>query len=332
MSTSPEMLWSPEEDAILKEKFSTCDSIKEVMPFLPKRSYNAIRSRSKNHLHIQMKVPVLHDTTYFDTPTEVNCSVAGFLAADGCVSDIGRLTIRIASKDRDHLVKIVELLKFSGKIYDYTNDYDLNVRGKGPSIDKITNYKGQSHTSSIQVGCPYLCAKLHEHWNITPRKTFTLTPPNLTDDRLILSFISGFTDGDGWITAVTDNKQVTQYGISVMGTKEMMQWIKDIFDRLAPQCGHSKLEETNSENIYVYKISGVKVYWLSKMFLSMDIPRLERKWSKVRSLIEKVETGTASQRFKTGVVRACPSAETLALFGLTEGKNRLFASVRPSVQ
>lgn len=321
--------WTPAEDAIIREHFATCSNIQAVMPRLPGRTYNAIRTRANARLGVQMKKFPQHNRAYFDIPNEVNSSIAGFIAADGCVSDIGRLSIRLASKDKDHLVKIVQLLNFTGKIYNYTNTYDLNVKGKGSNRTTITNYKGRVFTCSVQIGCPELCQKLKEHWNITPRKTYTLVPPNLTDDRLIMAYLSGMIDGDGWIVA-SKTRNSTQYSISLMGTKELMGWVKATFDRLIPGSNKALLQATESENIYVYRVSGVKSYWLGKMFLALDVPRLERKWGKLRELIARVESGSAFPRFKTVVIRDCPSDTTLATFGLTQDKqNLLKATSKP---
>ncbi len=320
--------WTPAEDIIIRDRFAVSENLKEVMPYLPGRTYNAIRTRANACLGVKMKKLPVHDTHCFDTPTEVNCSWAGYLAADGCISDKGRLALGIASKDRTHVEDLIRYMGFTGRIYDYVRPYkDLKVKKYG----KISTYAGVLHTSSVQIQCPAVCVQLATHWNITPRKTHTLIPPNLTDDRLIVAYLSGFIDGDGWI--VEDKSTAhTQYNIGVMGTTEMMTWVKVTFDRLVGGTDRAALQPTESTNICDYKVSGVKVYWLAKLFLSLDVPRLERKWVKLRRFIERVENGDVTQRLKGGIRAACPSEDTLIRFGLIEDRDRLFASIRPSVQ
>lgn len=327
MPTTSSNPWTPAEDAIIKARFESCKSLKEVLPFLPGRTYNALRTRANAYLGLKMKRLPQHNRTYFDIPTEVNCALAGYIAADAYISPRGRLTFNISSKDRAHLVTFTNLVGFTGRIYDYTRAYtNLKVKKYG----KVTSYDGVLHIACVQIQCPEVCTKLNEHWNITTLKTRTLRPPNLTNDRLIMAYLSGFIDGDGWM--VEDNSaKHTQYSIGVMGTKEMMEWTKVIFDRLVPGAHAAELQPTESENIYDYKVSGVMAYWLAKIFLSLDVPRLDRKWDKLRRLVKRVETGVVSQKFQATVVKCCPSVDTLARFGLTEGKDRLFATIRPSV-
>jgi hypothetical protein len=324
MITTP---WTSQEDAILRERFASCSSIEEVVPYLPGRTYNAIRTRANAYLGVKIKKLPVHDTHCFDVPDEINCSWAGYLAADGCVSDKGRLTLGIASKDRAHIEALVLYMGFTGRIWDYTKSYtDLKVKKYG----KVSTYSGTCHISTLQIQCPAVCVQLARHWNITPRKTRTLQPPNLTDDRLIMAYLSGFIDGDGWIIEDKSTKH-PQYSIAVMGTKEMMEWTKAVFDRLTPYLITAKLQPTESDNIYDYKVSGVKAFWLAKLFLTLDIPRLDRKWDKMRRLIAEVEAGTPSQRFLTTMVNGRPSDTILTQFGLLDYANALCTTVRPSV-
>ncbi len=307
--------WTQEEDAILIEKYITCKSLKEVMEFLPGRTYWAIRARANKYLKVKMKKLPTHNRNYFDTLTEENCCIAGFIAADGHVSEKGRMTINLATKDRERLEIIVKSIEYTGKIYDYVRPYkNLIVKKYG----KESVYSGILKISTIQIQCPELCLKMKEHWNISTRKTRTLQPPNLSDPRLIIAYLSGLIDGDGWIVEDKSNENHTQYSIAVMGTKELMTWVKLIFDEYVPNSSGANLQPTESENIYDYKINGVKVYWLAKMFLSLPIHRFERKWGKLREFVKKVDGGNVSARFKTTVSKYRPNDNILKHFGLSE--------------
>ncbi len=306
--------WTPTEDAILKQQFANGKDItRDVMPLLPGRTYNAIRSRATKYLGVKMKKLPIHDRTFFDVPNEINCSIAGFLAADGCISNIGRLTLGLSTKDRSHLETIVKAVQYSGRIYDYVRPYNLIVKKYG----KETPYDGTLYVSTIQIQCPELCAALARNWNITPRKTHTLLPPPLTNPRLVMAYLSGLIDGDGWIIEdKSDPTRGCRYTICVMGTKEMMEWTKAMFDLYVPHSDGAALQPNESSNIYDYGIGGAKVYWLAKLFWALDIPRLTRKWDKLKDLIGKVEGGMCSPRFRRAVARCHPSDEILAAFGL----------------
>lgn len=320
--------WTTNEDTIICERYPLAKSMKEILPLLPGRTYNAIRNRANKHLGFKMKKLPTYDKDCFDTLNETTCSIAGFLAADGCVSDNGRLTIRLSSKDRNHLVKIIQHMCFTGSIYDYRSTYSLDVKKYG----KVSHYDGTMTTSGVQIRCPEACVSLLRHFNITPRKTHTLSPPNLTEPRLVYAFLSGFIDGDGWIIEDKHIPDNPAYSIAIIGTKMMLDWMKTIFDRDIPGVKGALLQPTESEGIYDYKVSGVKVYWLAKLFLSLDIPRLERKWSKLHTFVERVESGTVSQRFKTTMAAAKPSDELLVQFDLTDQVKTHLATIRPSVK
>ena len=324
--------WTPTEDAIIREHYPRAKSMQEILPLLPGRTYNAIRTRANARLGFKMKKLPTYNKTCFSVPTELNCCIAGFLAADGHISDKGRLAINLASKDRDHLVTIAKVMGYTGRIYDYTKSYNLDVKKYG----KVMHYDGTQTISTMQIQCPEAAAHLKFHWNITPRKTHTLSPPNLTDLRLVFAYLSGFIDGDGWIIEDKHNAVRPAYSIAIIGTQMMLDWMKAVFDQyvptINPRGGLALLQSTESTGIYDYKVSGVKVYWLTKLFLSLDIPRLERKWSKLRRLTEAVESGRVSQRFSAAVAAAKPSDEVLTQFGLLDDAKRLLATIRPSVK
>ena len=319
------MDWTTEEDEVLRRSYEESDSIHDLVPLLIGRDYNAIRSRA-NLLGLKRKILPVHNKNFFDVPNEINCSVAGFIAADGCISDMDRLTLRLSSKDRSHLIVIKDLLSFNGNVYDYKNNYDLHVTKKG----RTNVYAGTQSTCSIQISCPEVSLKLKTHWNITPRKTFTLTPPNLVNNRLILAYISGLIDGDGWIVKDKDERASGEavYSIAIMGTKELIEWVKNTFDRLVPNSNAAQLQPTESENIYDYKVSSFKSYWLAKLFLSLDIPRLDRKWDILREWVTLVENGDClSERGLRALIDKKPSDDILTEFGLLESTKEILEKV-----
>ena len=64
---------------------------------------------------------------------------------------------------------------------------------------------------------------LGNNFNIVPRKSLILRPLNNLTNEFSKNFIRGYVDGDGWIIKNTNTKR-----IGILGTKEMLEWIKNI--------------------------------------------------------------------------------------------------------
>lgn len=309
--------WTEEEDSIIKEKYLTSENIRDFESLLPGRNYNAIKGRA-NLLGLKRYIKATMDENFFDSPNEINCSIAGFLAADGCIADekyYRRIIIHISQKDLEYLENIKKLTKFTGNIY--LNNYKQN-------IDFIKNGKhyfseAESKFCKIIFYCEKWANDLKKYWNLGPRKTHILLPPNLHDLRLKIAYISGLIDGDGWITKSINTKDGNDidFIIGIMGTKELMKWIMETYKFTVPNSEIKTIKETDSQNIGALNYINADVYWLGKIFLSLNIPRLERKWSKIREWIDRVETENISQRMKTEINKRIPSQEILDLFNIS---------------
>jgi hypothetical protein len=137
--------------------------------------------------------------------TEEKAYWLGFIAADGCVStDQGYfLHIALQCSDEEHLKQFLGALKATHPIQHY------------PKYPHIT------------IGSKELIQDLGQ-WGITPRKTYTLTWPQLPG-HLIRHYIRGFVDGDGcWSTGPS---------FSVFGLAMFMQQIQKV---LMHECGLKK--------------------------------------------------------------------------------------------
>ena len=127
------------------------------------------------------------NVTYFDKiDTPAKAYWLGFIGADGCVTgfDSGnpRLVIKLARKDRDHLVLLHKTLKANRPVRDH---------------DEMS--KGQMRPySTLAVYSPRLVEGLLAH-GITARKSATLQPWN-GPDGLMPHYWRGLVDGDGHIT------------------------------------------------------------------------------------------------------------------------------------
>src|SRR5260370_9394638 len=100
----------------------------------------------------------LHDAL----PNLKNSYWAGFLAAEGNIkTGRKRISIKLHIKDVAHLEKFRDALEYTGRVYRYERD------------------------ASIEIACPEIADDLARNFSITPRKSFTLQPPLLTDEDMV---------------------------------------------------------------------------------------------------------------------------------------------------
>jgi len=313
--------WSDEEIRIIRDNYEKVDCVSDMMVLLPGRTYNSIRTKARDLGLISRFLPT-HNEEFFNEPSEINCAIAGFVAADGCVTDKGRLTINIGRKDREHLVRIAKLTEYEGNVYDYQSRFSVAIDSEG----KPVRIPGTTLTSNVQIQAPTWIQDFEKHWGIVPRKTFLMKAPNISGNRLCLAYISGLIDGDGWIGVSSPES----YMIGLMGTKELMTWVKQIFDSMSPLCSRtpSHLKSVSEKNSFEYKVSGVKAYWIGKLFLTLDIPRLDRKWDNLRHFISIVEgRKTHSKRMITNLNKIKPSDDVLKEFGIYEQSKSFLSSL-----
>jgi len=119
----------------------------------------------------------------FSEYTEKSCYWAGFLAADGCISN-GSLYICLHSQDLDHIQKFQSFVGSNHKISVNTDKYD---RAQTAFVNKQIN------------------KDLLYNFNITERKTETYELP-IIPDKFFWNFVRGYFDGDGCICESFSNK------------------------------------------------------------------------------------------------------------------------------
>lgn len=202
------------------------------------------------------------DDNFFQIPNKLNCYYAGFFAADGCVSKDKRVcTISLSSKDQDWL----EL-------------YKQNISFTGPILKSIA--KGKFPTSSVSFTSQQIVDDLKSNFNITPAKSLTLVHPNITDKELIDYFICGYIDGDGSIMICENNGKQKRLAISIIGTYDICEWIKERFcEIIGKNVGSIQKLHATSELSYTYTITDKSAREIFKYYYNLDCPKLARKWS-----------------------------------------------------
>ena len=128
---------------------------------------------------------------------------AGFLAADGNISDRFLITLSLKQSDHDHVCNFRDFIGSTAPVVKYRKS----------SIFRMTSKK--------------LAQNLIK-FNIVPRKTATYQIPLLIlNDDNIKHFIRGYFDGDGWFSQSKDDR--IAWGIC--GNKIVVEKIKNVLEK-----------------------------------------------------------------------------------------------------
>lgn len=188
---------------------------------------------------------------FFEEPNLINSYWAGFIAADGCVAHHSgsslRLSFSLQASDKSHLMNFQSAVG-AGKIYD----------------------DAEHNKCSFYLYSNKICKDLEDRFGITPRKTFTLRPPDLHGENA-LAYIAGLIDGDGSYTF-----NGTRPCLSLAGTKEILVWVNRTFEM------NAKISPT--DNIYCMAFYGDKAIIIRSRIQELKIPLLDRKKYRWESL------------------------------------------------
>jgi intein/homing endonuclease len=197
-----------------------------------------------------------HNTSFFNQQVPTVAYWAGFIAADGCIyAKDSTIRIIISEKDKSLLHEFIRDIQYDGKIHQ-----------------RIISQNGKLF-SRVKVSIP---AKknieyLRTYYNITPRKSLTLQPPNIDDLEMIKAFIAGYIDGDGCI--ISTDKTIR---LSIVGNKDIIDWISLLFSQWI----------SDGKSVYVRakgRIFELVLYGKRARFiinLLRYYGRLDRKWRK----------------------------------------------------
>lgn len=147
--------------------------------------------------------------SFFSIQTPISSYWAGFIAADGWIQERGRgqdrISITLSRRDREHLERLGSTIGATT-----INDFTSMSYGKMRAFSRIDFVSDE------------LSSSLASHFNITPRKSLTLQPPELSDEQCRLAFIAGYIDGDGsYAIDYTQNKPK----LIAIGTRAMCEYI-----------------------------------------------------------------------------------------------------------
>lgn len=257
-------IWTQHEIARLTALYNL-RMTKELVPLFPGRTLDSIFQKARslnlkaNRKLTRKRYRVAYN--YFSIPNLENCYWAGFIAADGNIGDPkDRVRIKLSASDSHHLETFKRCCGSTSPIMDC--------------------YNGPKRYAALEIhGVRQWKDDLLRNFNITPRKSLTLQPPDHLPLEQSLAFIAGYIDGDGCIFTEKPPTGHLRLGVQITGTYEVLCWIKNLFDEVAFSEYQANVRSVGK--VYSYKIVGKKAKVILKAMLHTSTPKLERKWAKV---------------------------------------------------
>lgn len=264
----PGFRWTGAEIDIVRKNYNRNPG--DLLGLLSNRTKKSIIHKAAQ-LGLSKRQIYSHDKKFFGVPTNESCYWAGFVAADGSISRDGYLRIGLSGKDRIQLENFVRAVNFDGPIVFYYNN------SNHPCV--------RMRLDAARV----LIMDLEEVFNVAYNKSQYLPPPNLIDESHILAYMVGYIDGDGCICITRDNYLSLKI---VSSTKEILDWFKywfDLWDSGIRACPAIP-RKISGINCYEYRIEGNRVRTILNKLLVVRVPRLERKWNKVKIINNERES------------------------------------------
>lgn len=170
---------------------------------IPKRTYTEAKQDGR-------KYPC--NDYFFKTQNHNMAYILGFIAADGYISKKENC-ISIELQERDK-----EILDSIKRVTGVTRPIKIQLRKNGKYTATLRNWSKEWKDDL-------------RHYGIIPKKTFTLTPPDLLAPEYRIDYIRGYFDGDGSIYALNGKNakgrtyQINRFEISGV-SKKVIEWIR----------------------------------------------------------------------------------------------------------
>ena len=190
----------------------------------------------------------------------------GFIAADGCVYEResnASLIINLSSKDYLNLKKFQDFVKTNQEV-------KIFIQNDG--------FSNSSEMCKIVLNSKELVNDLKKV-GIVPRKSLILKPPMIKPN-FFIPFIRGYFDGDG---SIYELKQNQSFGMSIQGTKEMLEWIDEIL-KFDAASFNKRNNNSVKNNFYIRCGGNLKTYRIMKQIYDNASIYLERKFDKFLQL------------------------------------------------
>lgn len=191
---------------------------------------------------------VLDEDFFNKIDTEEKAYWLGFITADGSVTK-GRLTICLASIDKNHIKKFIKDIKSESFVVD--------------RVDFIKDRKRSTCTSSIHS---IKIVNSLNNLGITPNKTFTVKPCLDVPSDLIRHYWRGVIDGDGCIGNYQNKWRIELVGNQYM-VKGFSNWVESLVSTKAkPRQVKNSWNVQYSGNKIAIKLANI-LYYNCSVFL-----------------------------------------------------------------
>lgn len=286
--------WTTEEDNLLRDLIATKKySFRQMAVHFTDRTGTALRKHALKYLNLRHDDFVFrkhaYNRTFFETPSPLNCYVAGYYAADGCITDNPTtrvLAICSASTDLHQMETFKKLLGYTGSVSveTYTSKLPNGV------------IRPQTMCWLRLYGAHQITADLKRNFGLDHLKMYHMPAPGLTDEHLKLCYLVGLFDGDGCVHVNVYGKVVIRY---VSASRAIVEWVKTTIESmglrtLKPGRHFAIVKEANSA-AYAYAFGGYKALDFirrAQRLKAEGIPILDRKWDnpRVNAAIKDFET------------------------------------------
>lgn len=279
INNKKQYFWSPEEDAVILDVYAK-GGYDAVEYLLPSRSKSAIQQRA-----LKLGVKYLnYDPSYFESiDSHEKAYWLGFLYADGYVTSGDRWGLELTASDKEHIQNLL-------------NAFRCNI--------KIKNRNRNGYKScGFQIKNRRMYDSL-QNAGVVKNKTYILNFPSqeIVDGIFHADFIRGFFDGDGCVSFSTASyirperkgKEYTCLRKQVSLVCKSETFLKKICEILYENNIYLHWYLNKRDNLFVIQSrNGDEICKLFEYLYSDSEPnvRLERKFQKMRELVDKIGGG-----------------------------------------
>lgn len=235
--------WSEEEVAILNGHYGHCRTRAELLEKLPGRSYGAISMKA---FFLGLKGDPRNSNRQYDVWFEAFDDVttdaaywAGFIAADGHITQGSQLCIGLAPKDKQHLEWLKLYLQYDGPIVTQTR--------------RKTTF-GEFDRVELTVQSIDLCGSLGRVWNIPAGKKSDILRLPYLEDEFLIDYIAGYFDGDGCMY----HDKRGYLTITFVGNQELLEQVRTVINRYFKIDTSKPYKNTKHSDAHMYRIHGEK--------------------------------------------------------------------------
>lgn len=267
-------LWTAEEEAKVRELVSLKRYSYRQIGALMGRSINSVTSHCRQYLDVsnshysQRKYHHIQD--FFKVPNVVNSYIAGFWAADGCMTEGKegyRLRLEISADDESHLQWIKDTLGHEATLSSW----------------------GEKKTKFFQMYITNEYGKqMIDNFGLMTRKTYRLTPPALGSFEFEFAYLLGLLDGDGCVHLNVNQKLMLTY---CSASLVAVRWVQSMIESMGfPQIKKKppfKIKDLRPQaNAWSFACTGARTVCLVQLAQEFarrhNLPILARKWNNDR--------------------------------------------------